>query len=321
MNQWTKPKRTGVSGKMGLVLAVALVCMASVAQPQSASAAACSAPSTDYGSVTGLSVSAGKTANYRIWTRMAAQDSTNNTYLLEVDGVNCFVVGGSGVPVYSTGTSTYFVNSTANWINKTSTGAVISLSLSAGTHTLKLIGNTPGVVVDRVILTASTTCIPTGTGGNCFDAIAPVISNAKSTSVTHNSAVVSWTTNEPASTQVEYGTTAAYGTTTTLAPQLVTSHSSTLTSLSPGTLYHYRVISSDEAGSMISSNDATFTTASIPGYAVSDINKDGVTGILDVSMLAKRWGQSGSSLGRSDINSDGIVDALDLSLLIANYGK
>jgi hypothetical protein len=110
-----------------------------LARPHAASAAACSQPATDYGNVTGLSMTAPATTTYRIWTRMAAADTTNNTYLLEIDGTSCYTVGGSTVPTYANGATTYFNNNTTNWISKTSAGTQIDVSLSAGAHTFKYV--------------------------------------------------------------------------------------------------------------------------------------------------------------------------------------
>lgn len=150
------------------LLAAALVFASSLALYGStpASAAACTPPSTDYGTVT-LTASVSAAGTYRVWTRMSAPNSTDNTYLLEIDGNTCYTVGGSGVPTYPNGASTYFQNNTTNWISKTSGGANIDPTLSSGSHTIKLIGNASGVVVDRIIITADTTCVPTGVGDNC----------------------------------------------------------------------------------------------------------------------------------------------------------
>jgi hypothetical protein len=75
---------------------------------------------------------------------------------------------------------------------------------------------------------------------------------------------VSWTTDEPATSQVEYGTTPAYGSSTTLDASLATSHSQSLPGLSPSTLYHYRVKSRDAGGNLATSGDFTFTTPAAP---------------------------------------------------------
>lgn len=306
-------------GKKFLIYTFVVIAAVPSIHTRNAAAAACVAPSTDYGQVTNLSTSIDTAGTYRIWTRMAAADSSNNTYLLEVDGNTCFTVGGSGVPVYSNGASTHFVNNTTNWRNTTNTGSTVSMSLSAGSHSFKLIGNAPGVVVDRLIFTTSTTCTPTGTGANCADTTAPTISAITSTSVTNTSANINWTTNEGATTRVEYGLTNSYGSFTTLNSSLVTSHTSTIGSLTAGTTYNYRVISTDEAGNTATSSNRTFTTVATPTYPNYDIDQDGIVGILDISLVVAKWNMT-TGLGRADVNNDGVVNALDLSIVIANYG-
>jgi Domain of unknown function (DUF4082)/Purple acid Phosphatase, N-terminal domain len=94
---------------------------------------------------------------------------------------------------------------------------------------------------------------------------APVISNVTASSITATTAVISWTTNEAANSQVNYGTTTAYGSSTTLDSNSVTSHSESLSGLTASTLYHYQVLSRDSAGNLTASGDFTFTTtASCP---------------------------------------------------------
>ena len=91
------------------------------------------------------------------------------------------------------------------------------------------------------------------------DTTPPAISALAVSGITANSATITWTTSEPADTQVEYGTTASYGLTTALNPALVTSHSQQLTGLQANTLYHYRVRSRDAAGNL-STATGTFRT-------------------------------------------------------------
>jgi len=85
-------------------------------------------------------------------------------------------------------------------------------------------------------------------------------STISSGSPTTNSAVVTWQTNKPSDTQVEYGTTTSYGTLTPLDSALLTSHSRTLTNLQPSTTYHFRVRSKDQGGSLVVSANFSFTT-------------------------------------------------------------
>jgi len=91
--------------------------------------------------------------------------------------------------------------------------------------------------------------------------IPPTISSVRATNITNSSAIVSWTTDQVTSGRVDYGTSTNYGTIVTEAP--TTSHVIALSSLSPKTVYHYRVNSTNATtGLSAVSSDNTFTTAS-----------------------------------------------------------
>jgi hypothetical protein len=52
-----------------------------------------------------------------------------------------------------------------------------------------------------------------------------------------------------------------------------------------------------------------------------DINHDGITDAIDVSLLVVHYGEEGTSGWiREDINKNGAVDAFDVSYLVVNYG-
>src|SRR5207248_2868669 len=76
---------------------------------------------------------------------------------------------------------------------------------------------------------------------------------------------------EASDSQVEYGLTTTYGSTTTLDATPLTAHSVALTGLSDGTIYHYRVKSKDAAGNLATSADSTFTTNDITPPVISGI--------------------------------------------------
>jgi len=97
-----------------------------------------------------------------------------------------------------------------------------------------------------------------------YSASAPVISSVSSSNIAPNSATITWTTDEPSTSQVEYGPTTSYGTLTTLDSNLVYSHNVNLTGLNTDTLYHYRVKSKDAANNEAISADYTFHTAVAP---------------------------------------------------------
>ena len=77
------------------------------------------------------------------------------------------------------------------------------------------------------------------------------------TTPSRTGATIGWTTDEPSNSQVEYGLTNAYGSSTTLDAALVTSHSQALTGLASNTLYHYRVKSRDGGNNLTTSADFT----------------------------------------------------------------
>jgi hypothetical protein len=77
---------------------------------------------------------------------------------------------------------------------------------------------------------------------------------------TATTATITWTTAVPANSQVAYGTTTNYGSSSVLNSNLVTSHSAALTSLTAGTTYHYRVLSADSTGVLVTGLDNVFTT-------------------------------------------------------------
>lgn len=88
------------------------------------------------------------------------------------------------------------------------------------------------------------------------------------------------------------------------------------TGLSANTYYNYYLTTTDGMGH-ISSPTQTFSGDT---FLLPDINRDGHVNLLDFSLLASKFNQSGSGIGRSDINGDGVVNLLDFSLLASKYG-
>jgi hypothetical protein len=101
------------------------------------------------------------------------------------------------------------------------------------------------------------------------DTTPPVISTVASSSITASTATISWSTNEVSDSQVEYGPTTAYGSSSIVNASRVTSHSVQLTGLSDGRVYHYRMRSRDAAGNLAVSTDFTFKTLDKTPPAVS----------------------------------------------------
>jgi phosphodiesterase/alkaline phosphatase D-like protein len=109
------------------------------------------------------------------------------------------------------------------------------------------------------------------TTGTTTDTTKPVITFPVAPTVGPTSVSINWTTNEPASTQVQYGLTQNYDKAEPTQPLDdptggtslgVIDHAVVLKDLQPNTTYNYRVKSKDKAGNEAISDDKTFTTTS-----------------------------------------------------------
>jgi hypothetical protein len=106
------------------------------------------------------------------------------------------------------------------------------------------------------------------------DTTPPTITNVKVSEIKANSATISWTTSEPSTTEVNYGTNKSYGLTAVSATP-VTEHKIVLTSalMEPGEKYHYMVRSVDPAGNAVTGEDASFKTTGAT-LVVTVLNQD-----------------------------------------------
>lgn len=155
------------------------------------------------------------------------------------------------------------------------------------------------------------------------DLSAPTLSGVSATSITQMSATITWTTNEPATRQVEYGLTPSYGSQTTLNSTLATNHVQQLTGLQANTTYYYRVKSRDAAGNLATGADLTFTTQAastiVPGLVASySFNEASGTTIVDASGRGNNGTISGATrnaAGKSGagIDFDGINDFITVN--------
>ncbi len=145
------------------------------------------------------------------------------------------------------GTATSGVHSaTFSRVDRTSAVRVV-----AGTLARSALPHTPAVTTVNVRVTRK----------NPGRTTPPSISLVKATSVSDTAALVTWRLDEPATGQVDYGTTTAYGQETAPEKSLqYTAHAQKVSGLAPGTQYHYRVRSQDAGGRLSVSTDFTFTT-------------------------------------------------------------
>lgn len=109
----------------------------------------------------------------------------------------------------------------------------------------------------------------------------PFIYNVWVSENTGTSAKVRWQTDAPSSSRVEYGSSPSYGVLLNMDPTLVTEHEYTVSNLNPGSAYHFRVLSSNGAGTAVS-GDYVMTAALPVGDIIVD-NSDAGFSILQGS--------------------------------------
>jgi peroxiredoxin len=94
------------------------------------------------------------------------------------------------------------------------------------------------------------------TGGTPTDTSPPAISDVQSQDATDMGVLITWKTDEPATSQVQYGKTNSYGSSTSLDSTLVTDHSVLVLGLDADTVYYFRAVSKDANG-----NENTYDSA------------------------------------------------------------
>lgn len=138
---------------------MAFVFLMHSAHAQAATNTVC-APSADYGTVTSpITVGPDDGGQYRIWSRMLTPSGTGSI-MIQIDTTSCYTINTNSTSWawvdYEGGTST----------------AKANVTLSAGTHQIKMLGNSDGVQLDRIIFTKvsnNSTCTPdpNGKGDDC----------------------------------------------------------------------------------------------------------------------------------------------------------
>ncbi len=153
--------------------------------------------------------------------------------------------------------------------------------------------------------------------GQYPDTEPPIESKVALNNITNSTATITWTTYENANSQIVYGAANGYyplHSTLLDAGQGTMSHTVTLTGLTAGTAYHYRVDSRDTAGNLASLGDATFTTSGTPGAGGtlgSPGTKDAGTQSGNDQTSVSGTGGSSSSGSSSSSGGDSTVNSAD----------
>jgi hypothetical protein len=115
--------------------------------------------------------------------------------------------------------------------------------------------------------------IATFLSASTLSASTPAISGVSASGISSSTATITWTTDIPSTSQVAYGTTAAYGSSTQLDTSSVTSHTVNLSNLAASATYHFQVQSADSSGNLATLADFTFLTSALgPGIPIPNSN-------------------------------------------------
>jgi hypothetical protein len=181
-------------------------------------------------------------------------------------------------------------------------------SLTLTHHTRTLTGLSNGVYHFRLASTGQAG-ITSYSADSTFttNTLAPVISNVLVTVNSTTSVTISWSLNKPATGQVKYGATSAYGLLSTKESSFdYSSHARTLTGLTPSALYHFSVVSEDASGLSSVSADLTFSTDTvfpvISNNRVSILTPNSVKVIWDLSEFATGQVEYGTTTGYGQLS-------------------
>lgn len=141
------------------------------------------------------------------------------------------------------------------------------------THELGLTGLVPGTTYHFSVTSDDGQGHAASSPDYTFETLlaALTVTGVRVDSVGQTWATVSWQTNRPADSRIEYGIAPTYGSSTPLDSTLVVTHSVTLSGLVPGTVYHMRAHSDDGLGSSAVSGDHEFETV-LPALSIEGVH-------------------------------------------------
>jgi hypothetical protein len=129
-----------------------------------------------------------------------------------------------------------------------------TLTATPGSHSLRAVAR------DAAGNTTTSAAVTVTVNNTAPDTTAPVVSALQARTIIKTGALITWTTDEASTSQLDWGLTTAYGSSTPLDATRVTDHGVNLTALTEGTTYHVRARSRDAAGNEVVTPDLSFTT-------------------------------------------------------------
>ncbi|MEO9239884.1 MAG: DUF4082 domain-containing protein, partial [Jatrophihabitantaceae bacterium] len=224
----------------------------------------------------GLAPTNGSNSNY--WVDPVFNDTNTAPADVTAPVVTNVTAAGSGTTATVTWTTDEAATSTVQY--GTSAGSLTSTASTSGlstAHSVALNGLTASTTYYLRVVSAdatnnSTTSPATANAPASFspaDITAPVVSSVAATG-SGATATVTWTTDEVATSVVNYGTSATTLSSSASTAGLATSHSVALSGLAANTRYYYRVVSADAAGNTTTS-PASGTAAASFAAAIAPV--------------------------------------------------
>ena len=166
---------------------------------------------------------------------------------------------------------------------------------------------------------------PPGVGIGPADTTPPRIYDILAFNITETSADISWETSEKSDSQVEYWSSP--GKLSPLDTEMVISHLTYLTELTPATAYYFRVMSSDRADNLAVSDEYTFTTLGKPPAALFTSSNLSISPIevyigepIIISILITNAGDAAGSY-KVTLKIDGVEEAREEITLNAGASR
>lgn len=245
-------------------------------------------------------------------TLAAAADTTPPV----ISGVYANNITSSGATV--NWTTDELSDTQAQWGLTTALGSSTTLNTQLSTaHSQTISGLSPSTTYYYKVLSRdasgnlATSISYTFTTSAAADTTPPVISNVVVSSVTADTATVTWTTNESSTSQVNYGLTASYGYSTTLDSNLTTTHTVVVTGLAGYSTYDFRVRSKDASNNEAVSSNYIFTTSNVaPAITASSATPTSGALPVAVSFSVTATDQDGYIASYEwDFDGDGVYDS------------
>ncbi|MDR3437374.1 fibronectin type III domain-containing protein, partial [Telmatospirillum sp.] len=191
--------------------------------------------------------------------------------IFAVTSVLLICSGAASAQVISNVVATNVTNNSAviTWTTNVASGSQVNYGATMGYGASSPADPTP-VTAHSVTLTGLTAntlynfdVVSVNTSGNFAFATlstSPIIGNINVIYITGTSATVNWTTDQPSTSVVNYGTTTNYTSSSSFFSTPSIAHTVTLSGLAPNTTYNFAVISTVGSAQSTSANQ-TFTTA------------------------------------------------------------